>query len=139
MRHDDTHMALLVTLELAVPLRIAEIHERNTKVRIWEKPAEDLIAFRSDILLYGGGKPGETAAVFNQLVRGLATAAFSPGGVTFAGLHWCTEPHAGCPTRPVPWGDRHDRACAGCSPQDRHDPDDPPDRLCAACQTGVPA
>jgi hypothetical protein len=38
--------------------------------------------------------PGE---VFNELVTGLACAALLPGGVSFAGLHWCTAPHPGCP------------------------------------------
>lgn len=30
-----------------------------------------------------------TGEVFNFLAKGLACAAFQPGGITFAGLHWC--------------------------------------------------
>jgi hypothetical protein len=38
--------------------------------------------------------PGE---VFNFLARGLALLACQPGGVTWAGLHWCAWPHPRCP------------------------------------------
>ncbi len=37
--------------------------------------------------------------VFNHLARGLAVLAFQPGGVTFAGLHWCVYQHPCCPRR----------------------------------------
>ena len=43
-----------------------------------------------------------TTKAFNALARGLAMAAFEPGGVTFAGLHWCTQEHDGCPRPPAP-------------------------------------
>lgn len=38
---------------------------------------------------------GGTADTFNHLARGLAAAAYVPGGVTFARRHWCTD-HAAC-------------------------------------------
>ena len=42
------------------------------------------------------GQPAYSAGeVFNFLARGLACAAYQPGGVTFAGLHWCAD-HAEC-------------------------------------------
>lgn len=46
------------------------------------------------------GQPSHTAGeLFTLLARGLAAAAFQPGGVSFAGLHWCAAPHDGCPHR----------------------------------------
>lgn len=42
------------------------------------------------------GNPAYSAGeVFNHLARGLAVLAFQPGGVTFAGMHWCAD-HAEC-------------------------------------------
>lgn len=38
---------------------------------------------------------GGSADTFNHLARGLAALAYQPGGVTFAGRHWCTD-HAAC-------------------------------------------
>jgi hypothetical protein len=34
--------------------------------------------------------------VFSHLARGLAIAAYQPGGISFAGLHWCADPHPDC-------------------------------------------
>lgn len=57
----------------------------------------NLIGTRGDVLLYGGGQPGETAAVFARLVETLAVLAYADGGVTVFGLHWCAVPHRWCP------------------------------------------
>jgi hypothetical protein len=46
--------------------------------------------------LYGGK---HCAEAFNALARGLAALAYQPGGVKYAGLHWCVEEHPGCPRR----------------------------------------
>ena len=86
---------LTTTLQFAVPLRIAELLELHGETRIrqaylWAKTAVDEVACRGDVLQYGG-KRGEAAAVFNHLARALAALAMSPGGVTFAGCHWCFE------------------------------------------------
>jgi hypothetical protein len=44
----------------------------------------------------GTGQPAYSAGeVFNELAKGLACAASQPGGVTFAGLHWCAG-HGAC-------------------------------------------
>lgn len=46
------------------------------------------------------GQPSYTAGgLFDLLARGLACAAIEPGGVSFAGRHWCAAPHDGCPHR----------------------------------------
>ena len=38
---------------------------------------------------------GGTADTFNHLARGLAALAYQPGGVDFAGRHWCAD-HRAC-------------------------------------------
>lgn len=92
MSFDD---ALTIGLQVAVPLRIAELkhmtpHRRQTTMEIWRTDAVDAVASRGDALQFGG-KKGAAAAVFNDLARGLAVLAHAPGGVLFAGMHWCLE------------------------------------------------
>lgn len=44
----------------------------------------------------GPGQPTYSAGeVFNFLARGLAVGAFAPGGITYRGMHWCTD-HQAC-------------------------------------------
>lgn len=85
--------ALVVSLEAFVPIRIAEIRswaqdERAAAARA----AADMVATHGDDLQYGGRHCARTWAA---LVTGLAAAAYQPGGVTFAGRHWCVD-HAAC-------------------------------------------
>jgi len=79
---------LAICLSAAIPLKIAEYKCRggptDDDVRRVRGYA-DTIAERADNLLYRGKKPGEAAALFNQLADGLAVLAFCPGGVRFAG------------------------------------------------------
>ena len=98
----DANVALTATLQLAVPLWIAQLQQlagdtRHEQARAWAEAAIDPVCSRADILLYRGGKKGQAAEVFNHLARGLAALAHAPGGVTFAGLHWCTDPHPPVP------------------------------------------
>jgi hypothetical protein len=46
----------------------------------------DEIASHGDDLQFGGK---HCAPTFAALARGLAVLAHQPGGVSFAGLHWC--------------------------------------------------
>jgi hypothetical protein len=94
-----SHPVLIETLRLAVPLWMDQLHHlhqsaRDRKIRTWAADAADAVAHRGDTLQFGG-KKGEAAQVFNHLARGLAAAAHQPGGITFAGEHWCTD-HAAC-------------------------------------------
>lgn len=87
---------LVAALQAAVPLRIAELQRLQGETRTlqalkWARMAADPIASRSDILLYVGGKRGEAAEVFGHMARGLAALAHNPGGILFAGTHWCIE------------------------------------------------
>lgn len=86
---------LVLTLLVAVPLRIAELQRlrgetRARQVRWWAREAAGVVAHQGDMLQFGG-KPGQAAMVFNHLARGLAALAHQPGGVSFAGTHWCVE------------------------------------------------
>lgn len=86
---------LLIGLQAAVPLRIHELcamppRRRSEIMQAWRADAVDAIGHRGDALQFGG-KRGQAAAVFNDLARGLAVLAHAPGGVQFAGLHWCLE------------------------------------------------
>ena len=122
--------ALIETLALAVPLRIAELQEESPqRRRLIARRAAGIVSGQGDTLMYGsreGSKLGRGAAemaahkrhgrvtdgnrdeltrtcpvckrgqatysageVFNELAKGLACAAFQPGGVCFGGLSWC--------------------------------------------------
>jgi hypothetical protein len=94
--NDHYHDALVATLELAVPMRIWELEGRTPEQRaVIAKRCAQVVAERGDNLMFGSKRKGKTAAVFNALAEGLACAAYQPGGVTFAGRHWCTD-HAAC-------------------------------------------
>ena len=86
---------LMVVLLAAVPLYIGELQRlqgetRTNQVRAWTAAAVDALACQGDVLQYGGAR-GEAAQVFNHLARALAALAHMPGGVSFAGTHWCVE------------------------------------------------
>jgi hypothetical protein len=94
------HSLLPTALAFAVPLHIMQIRTWSDGRRSAAR-AEDAqtIASHGDDLQFGGK---HCAATFNALARGLAQLADAPGGVTFAGLHWCTSPHEECPNRRQP-------------------------------------
>ena len=92
---DRRHDALVETLALAVPLRIWELRGRTPQQRaVIARRCGQHIAEHGDSLMFGG-KKGAAANAFNALAEGLAVAAYQPGGVTFAGRHWCAD-HAAC-------------------------------------------
>lgn len=96
---------LLFALAAAVPIRIAELMRlpsqlRNDTGSAWAAAGVDAVACHGDTLQFGGRK-GEAANVFNALARGLAALALAPGGVHFAGQHWCVQHPVGCTGRPA--------------------------------------
>lgn len=92
---DRRYDALMETLALAVPLRIWELRGRTPEQRaVIARRCAQVVAERGDALMFRS-KKGATASAFNALAEGLACAAYQPGGVTFAGRHWCTD-HARC-------------------------------------------
>lgn len=107
--------ALVEGLAVAVPLRLMELAQldpetRGRRIRVWATDAANDVAYRGDDLLFGSKKSGGAARVFNALAQGLAALAYCPGGVTFAGRHWCAD-RCACPA-----GVRR-----GCSPGDLAD------------------
>ena len=79
-------------LAIAVPLEIERLRLRGGPVAA-DYAAVGEIAARlgsdGEALLFGDDKrPGEAAAQFVDLVRGLALLAFASGGVRLFGEHW---------------------------------------------------
>lgn len=94
MKTED-NPALITSLQAAVPLWILEVRDWPEIQRAaMGGESGQYIAEHGDELMYGG-KKGRAAAAFNHLARGLACLAYAPGGVSFAGEHWCVN-HAEC-------------------------------------------
>lgn len=86
--------ALLLTLELGVPVEMQRLADATPEqlehVRAEAGPA---VAAHGDVIQFLGTG---TARATAHLIRGLAVLALtSPGGVTFAGMHWC-NPELDC-------------------------------------------
>lgn len=87
---------LPIALSAAVPLWIEKLRPLEPEQRLARASGlADVIGSKGDIILYRGGKKGESAKAFNALAEGLAIGAFQPGGVTAFGSHWCVN-HAEC-------------------------------------------
>jgi len=85
-----------IALMASVPLFIEQLRDTTPDERvILGRDQAHIIAHSGDNILYRSKKRGETATAFNALARGLAIGAYQPGGVTFAGIHFCTD-HAAC-------------------------------------------
>jgi hypothetical protein len=92
---DPRQITLVETLAFAVPLWMDEIRNLTDDQRIARaRRCGAMVAERGDVLMFGG-KAGKAAEVFNALAEGIAAAAYQPGGITFAGRHWCTD-HRQC-------------------------------------------
>jgi hypothetical protein len=116
---------LVTTLQIAVPMWIAEANLRHGETRAelladWRDEALPVIAYQGDVLLYG--KNGGPAKVFNSLARGLAALACHQGGVNAFGLIWCAEHCPGGAIEPDEFG------CTQCLVQYPHAP-----RGCSCC------
>lgn len=82
-------------LMVAVPMWITDLRSWPEEQRLAAaREAGQYIAEHGDDLMFKS-KPGRSKDAFNQLARGLAAAAYQPGGITFAGMHFCTD-HAVC-------------------------------------------
>ncbi|GAB3162119.1 hypothetical protein GCM10027258_80500 [Amycolatopsis stemonae] len=81
------HPLLEAMLPVAVLTALEEIsHLTTTERQHLAAEAATTIGSHGDDLMFGGK---HTAAAFAALARALAVLAHQPGGVTFAGLHWC--------------------------------------------------
>ena len=82
---------LYIALSAAVPLHIMILQVRGGPTDVDLQVAREascLLGEKGDLLMFRGGKRGETARVFNALAKSLAVLAFCPGGVTLFGQHW---------------------------------------------------
>lgn len=83
--------SLPIAMAAAVPLYIIRFQEKggpdDEDIRQAHAMAGKL-GEHGDILLFGGGKKGECAELFNETARAIAVMAFCPGGVTVFGNHF---------------------------------------------------
>lgn len=73
---------------LAVHLRIKAMEERGgpkTEDMAKAQETSDMLGEHGDVLLHGGGKPGQCADLFNRTAHAIAVLAFTPGGVELFG------------------------------------------------------
>jgi hypothetical protein len=92
---EHQHWLLLMSLEAAVPMWLAELDKlpaslRSGQLDFWRAHALEEVAAHGDVLMYGG-KKGDAAKAFNWLARGLAALSTNPGGVAFLGRVWCAD------------------------------------------------
>lgn len=108
----NVHVVLASTLALAVPLWIWELRDLTDNQRAARaRRCSAMIAERGDVLMFGSKSRGKCAEVFNALAEGIACAAYLPGGMDFAGRHWCAD---------------HQRLCVDELARDESDRDQPP-------------
>ena len=76
----------------AVQQQVAEIKERGGLTAAEIQRAAELCAIlgseKGEIVLYGGGKPGERADHYNQVAHAVAVLSLLPGGVDLFGCHF---------------------------------------------------
>lgn len=78
-------------IRLAVILRIEALKEQGGPGGEDMKKARetsDMLSQHGDILLHGGGKPGQCADLFNRTAHAIAVLAFVPGGVELFGARF---------------------------------------------------
>lgn len=79
--------ALMVSLQVAVPLKIADLRHIPDDYRLQQAPnLAEILATHGDDLMYGGKS---CVAAFGAVARALALLAFAPGGVSLWGILWC--------------------------------------------------
>jgi hypothetical protein len=78
-------------LGISVPLHIHSLEEKGGPTDEDMKKAKEfssVLGERGDILLFGGGKKGECAEMFNRTAQAIAVLAFVPGGISIFGSHF---------------------------------------------------
>lgn len=79
-------------LMVTVPMAIAELRGATTAERLAiGAQAVQFIAEHGDDILFRSKQRGKSAEAFAWLTRALAVGAYQPGGVDFAGFHFCTS------------------------------------------------
>ena len=86
-----TNRHLSDMMALAVPLYISKLKAKGgPDAEDYKRATEfsSVLGERGDILLFGGGKKGECADMFNRTAEAVAILSYSPGGVTVFGSHF---------------------------------------------------
>lgn len=85
---------LAASLGAAVPLWVDQIVREDwsdERRRAEAGSCADVVASKGDVILFRGGKRGETAAAFNALAKGVALLSFAPGGVVCFGTRYSVQ------------------------------------------------
>ena len=85
----NNHLA--IAMSAAVPLHIMRLQAKGGPTDEDMKQAQevsDKLGERGDVLLFGGGKKGEVADLFNGTANAIACLSFVPGGITIFGEHF---------------------------------------------------
>jgi hypothetical protein len=99
--------AFLDALEGLVPLYLIRFEAQPLELaRAFAESdsAADILAESGDRLTAPGNFTGaeerdRRGEALSATARALALGALQPGGVTWSGRHWCTQPHPDCPNR----------------------------------------
>lgn len=90
---------LLDVLSGLIPLhlsRLAGLSDRD-RAHVTEQYADEIAASGDRLTAPENfDDRHERARALTALAGGLAIGAMQPGGVTWAGRHWCTTPHVNC-------------------------------------------
>lgn len=90
-----------IMLGVAVPMWIHEIRHWSPQRRAEAADRCTDLTTAADVVLEPSRKEAVTTAkTFNAVAQGLACLAYTPGGVTFLGMHWCVYPHEDCQHTP---------------------------------------
>lgn len=102
----DRTDSLLAGMGLLVPLWIARVAAWPTADRqAAAEAAANLISSHTDQIWESNPRKRDIPQghVISAIARGLALLAYAPGGVTWAGGHWCVAPHQECPGPSAGW------------------------------------
>lgn len=110
----DRTRALTSFLDLAVPVEMMRWRDATPEqIEAARAEAAQIVAERGDVIQFKSKGTAESTA---SLVRGLAVLALtSPGGVTFAGQHWCSVELDCLPTCANPRRERAREHCGSAS------------------------
>lgn len=112
-------------LDVAVPIAMLQLdamteRQRQEAMAAWASAGADVVASCGDQIQYRTApsratatcpaEPG-TRGAFAALARGIAAAAYVPGGITFRGRHWCAD-HDVCLAAEVEASERAAREAA---------------------------
>lgn len=81
--------SLRTCLQLAVPLWLETVRTSSLAELTAMATESARVLADEGPLPQPGGEPAGTARTVTHLARMIAIAALGPGGITFAGMHWC--------------------------------------------------